>query len=258
MRNKVYRAITGRRYDLDALTPEESTFLREIMELYRQRPDWAHFTREWIARGRASLWKGKRVPVGAPVYRICQDLAARLGIAEGRVAPPDYRERIADLIEARFRSRYEFCKKTGIDEGHLSRVLGSKKHLAPETLFKVLEALNVEIELVERDEVYEQAARALEAETLVERLSETQRRLERLLSLKARAEGMPPAKRLQLLEVRGPFPDDELDALEARVEAGDTFDAALTRAIQDALDEKAELAHQVEREAKSERQRAAS
>ncbi|MBX3468258.1 MAG: hypothetical protein KF878_15410 [Planctomycetes bacterium] len=258
MRNNVYRAITGRRYDLDALTPEESAFLREIMDLYRRRPDWAQFTREWIAHGRATLWKGTRVAVGAPVYRICQDLAARLGIAEGRVSPPDYRERIADLIEARFRSRYDFCKKTGIDEGHLSRVLGSKKHLAPETLFKVLEALNVEIELVERDEVYELAARTLEAETLVERLSQTQRRLDRLLNLKARADNMPAAKRRQLLEVGGLFPDEELDALKAKVEAGDTFDAVLARAIQDVLDEKAQLAHAVESEAMSARQLAAS
>jgi transcriptional regulator with XRE-family HTH domain len=251
VRNKVYRAITGRRYELDALAAEESAFLREIMDLYRQRPDWAHFTREWIARGRATLWKGKRVAVGAPVYRICQDLAARLGIAEGRVSPPDYRERIADLIEARFRSRYEFCKKTGIDEGHLSRVLGGKKHLAPETLFRVLEALNVEIELVERDELYEHAARTLEPETLVERLGETQRRLDRLLSLKARAAKLPAAKQRQLLEARGLFLDEELDALEAGVDAGDTFDVVLVRAIKAALDEKAALAREVEREATS-------
>ena len=30
-------------------------------------------------------------------YRICQDLEARLGIAQSKVAPPDYRDYLADL-----------------------------------------------------------------------------------------------------------------------------------------------------------------
>lgn len=253
-----YRAITGRRYDLDALAAEEREFLREVMTLYRKKPDWGDFTREWNARARSTLWKGKRAPVGAPLYRICQDLAARLGIAQGKVAPPDYRERIADLIESRFRSRYEFCKKTGIDEGHLSRVLGSKKHLAPETLFKVLEALNVEIELVEREEVYEHAARPLEAETPVEHLSDVQRRLDRLLNLKARGEATPVEHRAELLQGRSLFPDELLDSLRAEVQAGEAFDVVLRRAIQRALDEKAALAREVATEAEADAQRAAS
>lgn len=253
-----YRAITGRRYDLDALAPEELEFLREVMTLYRRRPDWGDFTREWNARARSTIWKGKRAPVGAPLYRICQDLAARLGIAQGEVAPPDYRDRIADLIESRFRSRYEFCKETGIDEGHLSRVLGSKKHLAPETLFKVLEALNVEIELVAREEVWEHAARSMEAETPVERLSDVQRRLELLLSLEARGEATPAEHRAELLQGRSLSSDELLATLRAEVQAGETFDVVLRRAIQRALHEKAALARTVAAEAEADAQRAAS
>jgi transcriptional regulator with XRE-family HTH domain len=253
-----YRAITGRRYDLDALSPDEREFLRNVMAFYRTKPDWAEFTAEWIARARRTLWKGKRVPVGAPVYRICQDLAARLGIAEGKVSPPDYRDRIADLIESRFRSRYEFCKKTGIDEGHLSRVLGSKRHLAPETLFKVLEVLNVEIELVEREEVYEHAAQPLDPETPLERLSDVQRRLDRLLNLKAKAEHVSPGERARLLGNRGPFADDVLDPLRVQVEGGEAFDVVLGQALLQALDERARLARTVATEAESARQLAAS
>lgn len=254
--NNTYRAITGRRYDLDALTAEERDFLREVMALYRKKPDWADFTREWNGRARQTIWQGKRAPVGAPLYRICQDLAARLGIAQGKVSPPDYRERIADLIESRFRSRYEFCKKTGIDEGHLSRVLGSKKHLAPETLFRVLEALDVEIELVEREEVYEQAARPFTAETPVERLALVQRELDRLLNLEARAETLPAERRGELLKGRGLFPDELLDPLRAQLESGESFERVLRRAVQRVLDEKATLAREVAKEAEA--QRAAS
>lgn len=246
-----YRAITGRKYDLDALAPDERAFLRDVMQLYREKPEWADFAREWMGRGRSTLWRGKKVPVGQPVYRICQDLAARLGIAEGRLSPPDYRDRIADLIESRFRSRYEFCKKTGIDEGHLSRVLGSKKHLAPETLFRVLEVLGVEIELVERDEVYEQGAKTppLEPDTTLERLQDVQRRIDRLLNLKARSENCPPAERVNLLGSQGLFADDLLDGLRSRVQGGEDFDAVLADAFRAALSERASLAKEVANEA---------
>lgn len=246
-----YRAITGRKYDLEALSVEERDFLRDVMVLYREKPSWAVFSRRWAELGRKTIWKGKKLPVGMPLYRICQDLAARLGIAEGRVAPPDYRDRIADLIESRFRSRYEFCKKTGIDEGHLSRVLGSKKHLAPETLFKVLEVLGVEIELVERDDVYEQGAGTLPQvpDTSLERLKDVQRRVDRLLNLKAKAQNCPPAERVNLLGSPGLFPDDFLDRLRKRVQAGEDFDMVLADAFREALHERASLATTVANEA---------
>jgi Helix-turn-helix len=144
-----YTTLTGRRFDLSRLTDAERAFLRRIASLFRQQPHWDQFSREWVALGRQILWRDGTVPVGHPVYRICQDLAARRGIAEGRVARPDYRDQLADLIEDRFGSRYRFCKETGIDPAHLSRVLAGKKHFAAETLSKILEPLGVELALVD-------------------------------------------------------------------------------------------------------------
>lgn len=149
--SRLYTTITGRRFDLDQLAAEERALLGRIEALFRERPAWDEFSQAWIKLGREMLWKDGRVPVGHPVYRICQDLAARLGIAEGRLARPDYRDRLADLIEERFGSRYHFCKQTGIDQAHLSRVLAGKKHLAPGTLSRILEALGVELALVDRE-----------------------------------------------------------------------------------------------------------
>ncbi len=88
-----YRTLTGRRFDLDALSVDERRFLDELTSVYRTRPDWNDFAQTWIKLARERIWKGQRVPVGAPVYRICQDMEARLGVAEGRVAAPDYRDR---------------------------------------------------------------------------------------------------------------------------------------------------------------------
>lgn len=147
----IYTAITGRRFDLEQLTPAGRSFLAEVEALFRHRPGWDEFSRAWMTLGREALWKQGPVPVGGPVYRICQDLAARLGLVEGRLSPPDYRDRLADLIEERFGSHYQFCKQTGIDQGHLSRVLAGKKHFAAKTLFDVLEALGLEMVVVDRE-----------------------------------------------------------------------------------------------------------
>tara|TARA_R110002072_G_scaffold17340_2_gene66145 strand:- start:535 stop:1044 length:510 start_codon:yes stop_codon:yes gene_type:complete len=148
-----YRALTGRLYDLGTLSEAEREVLDEIRGLYLRQPSWDGFARQWARIARERLWKGtRRVPVGSTLYRIGQDLELRLGIAEGRVARPDYRDMLADHIEGRFRSRYAFCKASGIDQGNLSRVLAGKKHLSPETLFRALEVLGVQLEFVAREE----------------------------------------------------------------------------------------------------------
>ncbi|MBA2447104.1 MAG: hypothetical protein H0V51_03665 [Chloroflexi bacterium] len=153
----IYTTITRRGIDLEPLSSEERAFLARLEVLFRKRPDWDEFARAWGELGRAMLWKEGTVPVGHPVYRICQDLEMRLGITQGLVAPPDYRDQLVDLIEERFGSAYRFCQATGIDQGHLSRVLAGKKHFSQETFAHVLEALGVEIVLMDRAEVAERA-----------------------------------------------------------------------------------------------------
>lgn len=146
----IYTAVTGRRFDLEQLTLDQRSFLAKVGALFRRRPDWDEFAQAWPTIGREMLWRDGADPVGHPIYRICQDLEARLGIAEGRVAETDYVDQLVDLIEVRFGSRYRFCKETGIDQGHLSRVLAGKKHLSIATLFSILEALGTKLAVVDR------------------------------------------------------------------------------------------------------------
>jgi len=87
-----YRALSGRQFDLATLSAEERAVLDEFRSLYAQRPSWDAFARRWVAIARERLWNREQIPVGSPLYRIGQDLELRLGIAEGRVAPPDYRD----------------------------------------------------------------------------------------------------------------------------------------------------------------------
>ena len=92
----------------------------------------------------------------SPAYRICQDLEARLGIAQGKVAPPDYRDYLADLIEERYGSSYRFCKETGVDPGHLSRVLSARSELSLKHLQRLLESLGASLIILTHEELAQQ------------------------------------------------------------------------------------------------------
>ncbi|HSL81780.1 MAG TPA: helix-turn-helix transcriptional regulator [Thermoanaerobaculia bacterium] len=133
--------------DLAGLAENERRFLGSVQREYETGPEWSNF---------AAWWTGelRRAGLGRDCvsYRICQDLEARLGIAQGKVAPPDYRDFLADLIEERFGSRYRFCKETGVDPGHLSRVFAGRSELSLQTLQRVLEALHAAL-VVQPDEV---------------------------------------------------------------------------------------------------------
>lgn len=151
MTNRNYRTITGRQLDLSELGRAEREFLRAVQEEYAGAAEWSVFA-EW--------WTRKLTEAGlsdsSPVYRICQDLEARLGIVQGKVAPPDYRDYLADLIEDRYGSRYRFCKETGVDPGHLSRVLSSQSELSLRNLQRVLDALHAALVIQPQEDVADQ------------------------------------------------------------------------------------------------------
>lgn len=237
---QTYRSLSGRRYDLGQLQSYEQAFLAEVFALYRERPAWDMFRRRWIELGRERLW-AKRVEVGSTAYRICQDLAARLGVAEGRVAPPDYRDHLAELIEERFGSRYAFCKQTGVDQGHLSRVLAGKKHLAADTLFEVLAALGVQLDLVEPEELYERVADPFAAASQTEILSRLERHVAALRHVLAKAKECPPDEWTGLL---GSL-DGTQESLRRAIESGRDLREVVSEALTQALAEMARVAREV-------------
>ena len=161
--HRTYSTITGRVLHLDGLTGEESDFLTAVQRRYTTDPEWSEFAAWW-----AEEFRRTSLPRESPTYRICQDLEARLGIAQGKVAPPDYRDYLADLIEERYGSRYRFCKETGVDPGHLSRVFASRSELSLQNLERILEALHASLviqpeESLNKDLSPERAVEALAA-----------------------------------------------------------------------------------------------
>lgn len=160
MKKHEYRTITGRRFELNDLPKTERAFLTAVNKKYARSPGWSEFASWW-----ATAFKHSRLPKASATYRICQDLEARLGIAQGMVAPPDYRDYLADLIEERYGSRYRFCKETGVDPGHLSRVFASRSELSLQSLQNILQELRAAL-VVQPQEVVAAAAspkRAAEA-----------------------------------------------------------------------------------------------
>ena len=134
--SSLYRTITGRTIDLNKLTRKERPFIAHVLGFYKDSVEWSRFAALWVRE-----FEKRGLEANGLAYRICQDMEARLGIAQGKVAPPDYRDYLADLIEEKYGSRYKFCKETGVDPGHLSRVFRSRADLSLSALEKLLHAL---------------------------------------------------------------------------------------------------------------------
>ena len=124
--------------------------------------DWTRFAAWWNAAFNAAGLSTTSV-----VYRICQDLEARLGISQGKVMPPDYRDFLADLIDVQFGSRQEFCQATEVDPGRgSSRVLAGRSDLSIKVLQKVLEVLHANLTIQTDKEAREQISIDHAAEAL--------------------------------------------------------------------------------------------
>jgi transcriptional regulator with XRE-family HTH domain len=157
---RVYQTITGRRIALSNVSKTENSFLALVAKKYNGRQEWTRFAAWWNAEFNATGLSTTSV-----VYRVCQDLEARLGISQGKVSPPDYRDYVADLIDSQFGSRQEFCKATEVDPGQLSRVLAGRSDLSIKVLQKILDVLHVSLVIQAEEEAREQTsvARAMES-----------------------------------------------------------------------------------------------
>lgn len=158
-----YRTITGRKLDLSNIVQPERDLLREALERVRKVGGWNRFAAWWL-----KAFNESGLPDSSPVYRICRDLEARLGIAEGKVAPPDYRDYLSDLIEEHFGSRYRFCEATGIDPGQLSRVFAGKADLSANLLRRALKELDAHLEVRPNREAVQAFSRDEAIESLAE------------------------------------------------------------------------------------------
>ena len=149
-----YEILTGGILDLDGLDAAQRRAAEEFLRLWNQQPDW----REFCNRSQESLKKAlagvpRRECVRHPLYRMAHDLEMRLGIAQGKVAPLDYRDYVFDKIKERFGTRYKFCKATGISEAFLSQVISGEKDFSLGKLKQVAEVLGLGLALLPMKEL---------------------------------------------------------------------------------------------------------
>jgi len=153
----VHRTLTGRSLNLTRLTEAERFALAAVLNEYRKEPDWTRFAARWM---KALSRQG--IGPDSVLFGVCDDLEARLGIAQGKASPPDYRHYLLAMIEERYGSRYKFCKETGIDQGQLSRILAGQADFSFESLRRLLRVLHASL-VVATDESLRAAAKPDEA-----------------------------------------------------------------------------------------------
>lgn len=159
---KTYTTLTGITLDLNALKEEEFKALSAVAAKYNTHPEWTDFAAWWMKE-----INRRKIDQQSMLYRICDDLEARLGIAQGKASPPDYRHYLLALIEEEYGSRYKFCKQIGIDQGQLSRILSGKANFSMDTLSKVLSALHASI-VVRKDDSLRELSSPEEAIRILE------------------------------------------------------------------------------------------
>ena len=84
-----YVTLTGETIDLSSLSAQAKTFLGQAMRAYQTGEAFPNFVNRVHAPGSAPLAGGSWVTAEvsrSALYRICQDLADRLGIAQGFLA----------------------------------------------------------------------------------------------------------------------------------------------------------------------------
>ena len=145
-----YRTLDGLLLSLSELSKEERQTLAEIQRAYKRNPDWCQFTNWWRKK---VLQLYRDLPPGEhtskTVYLVGEDLEGRLGVAQGYLRQPDYRDELDDLITQNFRSRYAFCRATGLDQGFLSRLLRKSTNISVERLNRALLRIGWQLTLTE-------------------------------------------------------------------------------------------------------------
>ena len=151
LKRKVYVDLSGRELCLGHLDAEERKLLTRIRRRAETHPDWCDFDNyRW--RALTEFYDARGVPRKAArqgvVYRVAQDLSARLGLAAGLIEPENWRGDLEDLIQDKYPSNKAFCEATGLSETMLSHVLAGRKDLSLESLTGALERIGYRLRIV--------------------------------------------------------------------------------------------------------------
>jgi hypothetical protein len=148
---KAYVDLKGNEWHLSRLDADERDLVNELKDRAERDADWYSFGNYWVKRV-TSFYEDRghtRQEIVASIpYRVGQDLASRIGVAQGKMRAPDYREELEALIRSRYQSRRAFCEATGLSEDMLSHVLAGRKDLSIEALSKAMSRIGFAVRLL--------------------------------------------------------------------------------------------------------------
>jgi len=136
-----HRNLRGEIIPFAQLDDDERALVRTLLAEAASGIDWNGYSNFWMSRVDTfySPRGLSRLEIRrTAAYRIGQDMGSRIGIREGAVRAPDYRDELSEIIRTRFGTQREFCEKSGLSEDMLSHVLSKRKHLAINTLVEAL------------------------------------------------------------------------------------------------------------------------
>ena len=151
VKKNIYADLKNRPYSLADLTSAELKLVDECKKFAATKPDWGDYTNFWIPIAEQLLaqrgWD-RRQMIESTLWRVVQDIGARLHIESGLARAPDYRDELEQIIRERFSTRRAFCEATGLSEDMLSHVLARRKHLAMDTLTEALGRIGYTLRIV--------------------------------------------------------------------------------------------------------------
>lgn len=151
VKNNIYLDLKNRPYALAELTVEERRLIDECIKFAASKPDWGDYTNFWIPKAErllADCGLDRKQMIQSTLWRVIQDIGARLHIESGLARAPDYRDELEQIIHERFSTRRAFCEATGLSEDMLSHVLARRKHLAIDTLTDALGKIGYSLRIV--------------------------------------------------------------------------------------------------------------
>jgi hypothetical protein len=151
VKNNIYLDFKNRPNSLADLTAAERRLIDDCRKLAATRPDWGAYTNFWIPKAEKLLSDrglDRREMIQSSLWRVIQDIGARLHIGSGLARAPDYRDELEQIIRERFSTRRAFCESTGLSEDMLSHVLARRKHLAIDTLCDALSRIGYSLRIM--------------------------------------------------------------------------------------------------------------
>src|SRR5690606_27640316 len=104
-RPKTYTDCQGNTFSLSALDADELALIDELQKFAAEKPEWTVFRNRYtptLANFYEPRGLTRRQITETLPWRIAQDLASRIGLAEGWMRPGDYRDELETLIRTQF------------------------------------------------------------------------------------------------------------------------------------------------------------